>query len=134
MLSNHSNAFEINQLKKELTRYEKELTERDTHLRDLEKQLQAFLDKNYELRDAVQEIRQMKAEKKRQDERLEELAHYASNNEVMLQELLEENEELRARLGLEPRKTTPINELREGQGKRIEGYRAQIRLLERDVR
>lgn len=133
-VTNRSNAFESNALRKELSRYEKELGEREEKYRDLENQLNQLTSGDSALATAVKEIRELKEQKKIQDRHMEDLALYASNNEIILNEISDENEELRAKLGLDPRQKMPIEELREGQRRRDEGYRAENRELQKEVR
>jgi len=132
--ANRSNTYEINRLKKQLNDYEKELSERDIRLHDLDKQLKGFLDKNYELRDAVQEIRQLKEQIKLKDRQMEELAQFASRNELTVNEVTDENEELRAKLGMDPRTPMTVDQLKTARMTRTEANQAVVQVLQKEVR
>jgi hypothetical protein len=121
-------------LKKQLNDYERELSDRDVRLHDLEKQLKLFLDKNYELRDAVQEIRQLKEQIKLKDRNLEEIAQFASRNELTVHEVNDENEELRAKLGMDPKTPMTVEQLKSARLTRSESNQAVVQVLQKEVR
>jgi chromosome segregation ATPase len=129
-----STTFEMNRLRKQLNDYEKELSERDVRLHELDVQLKAFLDKNYELRDAVQEIRHLKEQLKLKDRQLEEVAQYASRNELTVHEVNDENEELRAKLGMDPRTPMTVEQLKTARMTRTEANQAVVQVLQKEVR
>jgi chromosome segregation ATPase len=129
-----STTYEINRLRKQLIDYEKELSERDIRLHDLDVQLRGFLDKNYELRDAVQEIRQLKEQLKLKDRQLEDLAQFASRNELTVHEVNDENEELRAKLGMDPRTPMTVEQLKTARMTRSEANQAVVQVLQKEVR
>jgi chromosome segregation ATPase len=118
-------------LKKQLNDYERELSDRDVRLHDLEKQLKLFLDKNYELRDAVQEIRQLKEQIKLKDRNLEEIAQFASRNELTVHEVNDENEELRAKLGMDPKTPMTVEQLKSARLTRSESNQAVVQVLQK---
>ena len=117
-----------------MNEYEKELGDRDVRLHDLDKQLKGFLDKNYELRDAVQEIRQLKEQLKLKDRQMEELAQYASRNELTVNEVTDENEELRAKLNMDPRTPMTVEQLKSARLTRTESNQAVVQVLQKEVR
>lgn len=121
-------------MRKQLEDYEKELADRDGRLHELEKQLRGFLDKNYELRDAVQEIRQLKEQMKLKDRQMEDLAQYASKNELLAHEVTDENDELRTELGKPLRKPMSADELKSARLLRTEANQAVIQVLQKEVR
>jgi chromosome segregation ATPase len=131
--TNRSSTYEINRLKKQLNDNEKELSERDIRLHDLDKQLRGFLEKNYELRDAVQEIRQLKEQLKLRDRQMEDLAHFASRNELTVHEVTDENEELRAKLGMDPRTPMSVDQLKTARLTRTEANQAVVQVLQKEV-
>ncbi|CAF0890699.1 unnamed protein product, partial [Adineta ricciae] len=131
--ANRSNTYEINRLRKQLNEYEKELSERDVRLHELDKQLQGFLDKNYELRDAVQEIRHLKEQNKLKDRQLEDLAQFASRNELTVNEVTDENEELRAKLGMDPRTPMSVEQLKSARMTRTEANQAVVQVLQKEI-
>jgi centrosomal protein CEP290 len=128
-----SNNYETNRLRKQLNDYEKELSERDTRLHDLDLQLKNFLEKNYELRDAVQEIRQLKEQLKLKDRQMEDLAQFASRNELTVHEVNDENEELRAKLGMDPRTPMNVEQLKTARLTRTEANQAVVQVLQKEV-
>jgi DNA repair exonuclease SbcCD ATPase subunit len=130
---NRSNAFENDRLRRQMKDYDKELSDRDERLHDLELQLQEFLDKNYELRDAVQEIRHLKEQIRVRDRQMEDLAQYASKNEILAQEVNDENEELRAKLGMDPRTPMTADQLKTARLTRTEANQAVVQVLQREV-
>ncbi|CAF0721783.1 unnamed protein product [Adineta steineri] len=131
--TNRSNTYETNRLRKQLNDYEKELSERDIRLHDLDLQLKAFLDKNYELRDAVQEIRQLKEQIKLRDRQMEDLAQFASRNELTVNEVTDENEELRAKLGMDPRTPMSVEQLKTARMTRTEANQAVVQVLQKEI-
>lgn len=133
-IANRSHGFELSRLKKQLNDYEKELGDRQGRILDLEKQMRGFLDKNYELRDAVQEIRQLKEQLKLKDRQIEDLAQYASRNDLTVHEVTDENEELRAKLGLDPRTPMTVEELKTARMTRSEANQAVVQVLQKEVR
>ena len=133
-VANRSNTYELNRLKKQLADYEKELSGRDQQLNDVERQLRNFLDKNYELRDAVQEIRHLKEQLKIKDRQIEDLAQYASKNELAVHEVNDENEELRAKLGMDPRTPMTADQLKSARLTRTEANQAVVQVLKKEVR
>lgn len=128
-----STTYEINRLRKQLNDYEKELGERDSRVHDLEIQLRGFLDKNYELRDAVQEIRHFKEQLKLKDRQLEDLAQFASRNELTVHEVTDENEELRAKLGMDPRTPMSVEQLKTARMTRTEANQAVVQVLQKEI-
>lgn len=128
-----STTYEMNRLRKQINDYEKELGERDSRLHDLELQLRGFLDKNYELRDAVQEIRHYKEQMKLKDRQLEDLAQFASRNELTVHEVTDENEELRAKLGMDPRTPMSAEQLKTARMTRTEANQAVIQVLQKEI-
>jgi len=92
------------------------------------------LDKNYELRDAVQEIRQLKEQIKLKDRQMEELAQFASRNELTVNEVTDENEELRAKLGMDPRTPMTVDQLKSARMTRTEANQAVVQVLQKEVR
>jgi hypothetical protein len=92
------------------------------------------LDKNYELRDAVQEIRQLKEQNKLKDRQMEELAQFASRNELTVNEVTDENEELRAKLGMDPRTPMSVDQLKTARLTRTEANQAVVQVLQKEVR
>ncbi|CAF1054482.1 unnamed protein product [Rotaria sordida] len=132
-MTNRSNALEIGRLKRQVNDYEKELGERDIRLHDLDKQLKGFLDKNYELRDAVQDIRQLKEQLKLKDRQIEDLAQYASRNELIVNEVTDENEELRAKLGMDPRTPMTVEQLKTARMTRTEANQAVVQVLQKEI-
>lgn len=124
----------MNRLRKQLNDYEKELSERDVRLHDIDRQLKSFLDKNYELRDAVQEIRQLKEQIKLKDRQMEDLAQYASKNELTVHEVNDENEELRAKLGMDPRTPMTVDQLKSARMTRTEANQAVVQVLQKEVK
>ncbi len=132
--ANRTHTYELSRLKKQLTDYEKELSDKDIRLHDVDKQLKGFLDKNYELRDAVQEIRQLKEQLKLKDRQMEDLAQYASRNELTVNEVTDENEELRAKLGMDPRTPMTVEQLKTARLTRSEANQAVVQVLQKEVR
>lgn len=128
-----STTYEMNRLRKQINDYEKELSERDSHVHDLELQLRGFLDKNYELRDAVQEIRHYKEQMKLKDRQLEDLAQFASRNELTVHEVTDENEELRAKLGMDPRTPMSVDQMKTARMTRTEANQAVIQVLQKEI-
>lgn len=120
-------------MRKQLNDYEKELSERDSRVHDLEIQLRGFLDKNYELRDAVQEIRHFKEQLKLKDRQLEDLAQFASRNELTVHEVTDENEELRAKLGMDPRTPMSVEQLKTARMTRTEANQAVVQVLQKEI-
>ncbi len=92
------------------------------------------MDKNYELRDAVQEIRQLKEQLKLKDRQMEDLAQFASRNELTVNEVTDENEELRAKLGMDPRTPMTVEQLKTARMTRTEANQAVIQVLQKEVR
>ncbi|CAF3443526.1 unnamed protein product [Rotaria sp. Silwood1] len=131
-IANRSHVLETSRLKKQVNDYEKELAERDIRLHDLDKQLKAFLDNNYELRDAVHEIRQLKEQLKLKDRQIEDLAQYASRNELTVHEVTDENEELRAKLGMDPRTPMTVEQLKTARMTRTEANQAVVQVLQKE--
>ncbi|CAF3440860.1 unnamed protein product [Rotaria sp. Silwood1] len=132
-IANRSHVLETSRLKKQVNDYEKELAERDIRLHDLDKQLKAFLDNNYELRDAVHEIRQLKEQLKLKDRQIEDLAQYASRNELTVHEVTDENEELRAKLGMDPRTPMTVEQLKTARMTRTEANQAVVQVLQKEI-
>ena len=128
-----SHTFEMNRLKKQLNDYEKELSERDSRLYELDKQLRGFLDNNFDLRNAVQEIRELKDQLKLKDRQIEDLAQFASRNDLAAKEVNDENEELRAQLGKDPRTPMTVDELKTARMTRTEANQAVVQVLQKEV-
>lgn len=125
--------LEVLQFKDRMIMAEKAAAMKDKQLNDLLARMMQYERGEYGLSEAVQEIKDCKAQIRIRDQNIEDLTSQVNNLEIKVNDSEMENEELRERLGMDPKESLNIEDVRHKKKVKAEQAVALNRALTKEV-
>ncbi|KAM7435378.1 hypothetical protein ABFA07_014699 [Porites harrisoni] len=129
----HREQLEVLQIKDRMIMAEKAAATKDKQLNDLLARMMQYERGEYGLSEAVQEIKDCKAQIRIRDQNIEDLTSQVNQLEIKVNDTEMENEELRERLGMDPKETLDIEDVRHKKKVKAEQAVALNRALTKEV-